>query len=80
MSDALTEIARDNNINSILATIDAFERMYAEEKTTDIANRLIKLWVQYKNARRGYWHTPDQKLASNRIKQYEEDLMSMQQT
>ena len=72
MSDALTDISRDERRVMVIGKIDEIESK-GELTRTDI-EELIKLWTEYKGIRRGYWTSSNQELADKKIKEYQEQL------
>jgi len=68
MSDALTDIARDERRARVLRKIVELEGK--GDLTTAEIEELIRLWEEYKSIGRGYWTVSDQKLADRKIKEY----------
>ncbi len=67
MSDALTDIRRDNERENLRILIKKNEREFLEQPTQEKAQELIGLWKEYCFSRRGYRGSPDQRGAMERI-------------
>ncbi len=63
MSDALTDIYRDQKRAEILREIEKKEREFYKSPSRELAKELIALWERYANSGRGYWGSPNIRLA-----------------
>ncbi len=75
MSDALTDIARDERRAEVSERILELEMKFLDDNI-NIAEvgKLIQLWEEYRSIGRGYWGMSSQKLASRRIEKYKSFL------
>lgn len=67
MSDALTDIARDQHRSELLEEIANTERDFLTQPTKQKASRLIELWKRYIYTPRGYWTSSNTTWAYERI-------------
>jgi hypothetical protein len=67
MSDALTDIRRDDQRGRVLKKIDNAENEFLENPSKDKAENLIRLWDEYLSIKRGYWGSPNKSIAYEQI-------------
>ncbi len=70
MSDALTDINRDQRINDILIRIEKAEGAFGVNPDVAKAEELIELWKEYERMPSGYWSSSNEQLAYERIALY----------
>lgn len=76
MSDALTDIARDERRGEISREISRAERDFLRQPGPDRAKKLIELWKQYIYIPSGYWTSSNETLAYERIGLYDRYLQT----
>lgn len=70
MSDALTDISRDQQRFDTLSKIKKAESVFSENPTPEKAEELINLWKEYLRIPRGYSSSSNETLAYERIALY----------
>ena len=70
MSDALSDIARDQHRGEVLAEIKKAEEQFFKRPTKKQAREIIKLWKKYRSIGRGYWGSSSSSWANMRIGQF----------
>lgn len=70
MSDALTDIRRDEERMGLLQRIRQLEREFLAAPDREKAGDLERLWAAYAQMRRGYWGGPNKALAWERVAWY----------
>ena len=70
MSDALTDISRDQQRNDVLIKIERAELNFQENPNQEKAKELIKLWKEYVRMPSGYWSSSNESLAYERVALY----------
>jgi len=74
MSDALTDISRDEEREEILNKIYLTEQEFYKNMTRKKAEDLISLWQEYLRVSRGYWTATNSRKAFAKIGAYREYL------
>ncbi len=67
MSDALTDIYRDQKRAEILREIEKKEREFYDSPSKELAEKLIGLWKRYSDVRRGYFASSNLDMAYAKI-------------
>ena len=67
MSDALTDIYRDQKRAEILREIEKKEREFYKSPSRELAEKLIELWKRYSDIGGGYWTSSNLEMAYAKI-------------
>ncbi|MGB9848887.1 MAG: hypothetical protein ACPLSY_03540 [Moorellaceae bacterium] len=74
MSDALTDIARDEELGRLARLISKKEKEFLSSPDREKAAELRGLWAQYYRSPRGYWGSPNKRRAAERVVLYTDYL------
>jgi|GEM_PF-3341444 len=74
MSDALTDIARDEELGRLARLIRKKEREFLASPNREKAVELRDLWAEYHRSPRGYWGSPNRRRAAERVALYTDYL------
>lgn len=72
MSDALTDIHRDEALASLRVELRRKEREFMAEPSAEKAKELFSLWKKYYRSPCGYWSGPNRMMALERLAFYHE--------
>ncbi|MGB9858481.1 MAG: hypothetical protein ACPLQP_00935 [Moorellaceae bacterium] len=72
MSDALTDIHRDEVLASLRRELRRKEKQFLAEPSAERAKELFSLWKKYYGSPHGYWSGPNRMMALERLAFYHE--------
>ena len=78
MSDALTDISRDQDRSGLLSRIGRIETEFLKSPDKDKAKELMSFWAEYADMPRGYWGSSNETFAYERIGMYDTYLKTGQ--
>ena len=80
MSDALTDIGRDQKTSISSAGIYLKEKEFFEKPTISLAKELVKMWTEYSQLPSGYSKSPNRIMAQERVCLFEKFIADNDKT